>query len=229
MPWFQETLHPHFQARLSIEKSLYRGRTAFQEVQIFENRSLGRVMTLDGVIQTTEADEFMYHEMLSHPAILAHGAVERVLVIGGGDGGCIEEVLKHAVERVVMVELDGDIVTLSQKYLPTISNGAFEDPRLELVLADGARYAAETAERFDLIIVDSTDPIGPGIVLFEPPFYAGCRRAMAPGAILITQNGVPFFQRPGFEATGRTRAGLFRHSGYFYASVPSYFGGPMAF
>ncbi len=227
--WYRETLHPYIQESVRIEEDLYRGRTAHQEVHIFRNASMGIIMALDGVIQTTEADEFIYHEMLSHPPILAHGRVRRVLVIGGGDGGCIEEVLKHGVERVVMVELDAEVVALSKRHLASISKGAFEDPRLELIIADGAEYVARTAERFDLVIVDSTDPIGPGIVLFEAPFYTGCRRCLAEGGILITQNGVPFFQREAFDQTRQARARLFRHSGYYFATVPTYFGGEMAF
>jgi spermidine synthase len=229
MAWYRETLHPYIQESVRIEENLYEGRTAHQAVHIFRNASMGVVMALDGVIQTTEADEFIYHEMLAHLPILAHGRVRCVLVIGGGDGGCIEEVLKHAVERVVMVDLDGEVVDLAKRHLASISRGAFEDPRLELIIGDGAGYVAGSDERFDLIIVDSTDPIGPGVVLFQEPFYAGCRRCLADGGILITQNGVPFFQRQAFDETRAARAGLFRHNGYYFATVPTYFGGEMAF
>ena len=229
MTWHYETLHDYVREGIRIDAMIYEGRTEFQEVRIFHNEFLGRVMTLDGVVQTTEADEFIYHEMLAHLPILAHGAIQRVLLIGGGDGGCIEEVLKHPVERLVMVELDGQIVELSKRHLPDISKGAFEDPRLELIIADGAKFVAESHEAFDLIIVDSTDPIGPGIVLFEEAFYAGCHQRLGASGILITQNGVPFFQRESFDQTGATRADLFRHSGYYFATVPTYFGGAMAF
>jgi len=229
MAWYRETLHPYVQELVCIEESLFEGRTAHQAVHIFRNASMGIVMALDGVIQTTEADEFIYHEMLAHLPILAHGRVRRVLVIGGGDGGCIEEVLKHAVERVVMVDLDSEVVALAKRYLGSISRGAFEDPRLELIIADGAGYVARSEDRFDLIIIDSTDPIGPGLVLFEEAFYAGCRRRLEEGGILITQNGVPFFQRQAFDQTRAARARLFRHTGYYFATVPTYFGGEMAF
>jgi spermidine synthase len=229
MAWYRETLHPYIQESVRIEENLHEGRTAYQAVHIFRNASMGIVMALDGVIQTTEADEFIYHEMLAHLPILAHGRVRRVLVIGGGDGGCIEEVLKHAIERVVMVELDAQVVALAKQHLTSICRGAFEDPRLELIIADGAEYVARTDERFDLVIVDSTDPIGPGIVLFEAPFYAGCQRCLDAGGILITQNGVPFFQQQAFDETREARAELFRHSGYYFATVPTYFGGEMAF
>jgi len=228
MSWHEETLHHHVRESLRIDEVIYEGATAFQQVKLFRNSSMGVVMTLDGIIQTTEADEFIYHEMLVHPPILAHGAVRRVLVIGGGDGGCIREVLRHPVERVVMVELDEGVVTLSRQHLPHHSEGAFEDPRLQLVFDDGAKFVEECDESFDVIIVDSTDPVGPGLVLFQEPFYADCRRRLGDAGVLVTQNGVPFFQRGEFEMTGRTRAQLFAHSGFYFVSVPTYFGGAMA-
>ena len=139
--WLNEILHPELGQHIRIDRVLLRKTTDLQELLIFENAILGRVLVLDGVIQTTEADEFIYHEMLSHVPILAHGCAQRVLVLGGGDGGMIEEVLKHdSVEKVVMVEVDRSVVNLCQEYLPTLSQGAFDDPRLELVLADGSQY-----------------------------------------------------------------------------------------
>jgi spermidine synthase len=166
--------------------------------------------------------------MLAHPPILAHGAARRVLVIGGGDGGCVREVLRHGVERVVMVELDAEVVEVSKRFLPGLSDGAFDDPRLELVIGDGAEFVARSDERFDVVIVDSTDPSGPGLVLFQEPFYRDCQRRLGEGGILVTQNGVPFFQRREFEDTGATRRRLFRHSGFYFIGVPTYFGGDMA-
>ena len=227
--WHEETLHGFAKEALRVDEELHGGRTAFQSVRVFRNEGLGLVMTLDDVVQTTEADEFIYHEMLAHPAIHARGGTERVLIIGGGDGGCAREVLRHAVERVVMVELDGEVVALAREHMPSLSAGAFEDPRLELVIGDGAAYVADGGEAFDLIIVDSTDPIGPGAILFEAPFQDACRRRLTADGIVVTQNGVPFLQRREFVHTRRIREGLFRHSGFFFASVPTYFGGDMAF
>src|SRR5690606_23586133 len=161
--WADETLYPFYRQSLSVDRLLYDSKTEHQRIRVFENARFGRVLTLDGIVQTTEGDEFIYHEMLAHVPILAHGSARRVLIIGGGDGGMAREVLRHrSVERVTMVEIDAGVVEFAKKYLPNLSAGAFDDPRLDLVIADGAAYVAETDERFDVIIVDSTDPIGPG-------------------------------------------------------------------
>ena len=170
-------------------------RPTHQRIRVFENARFGRVLTLDGVVQTTEGDEFIYHEMMAHVPILAHGAARRVLIVGGGDGGMAREVLRHrAVEHVTMVEIDAGVVEFSKKYLPSLSAGAFDDPRLDLVIADGADFVAQTDRRFDVAIIDSTDPVGPGEVLFTDTFYGRAKRCLAPGGVLVTQNGVPFMQ-----------------------------------
>ncbi|MCS9087187.1 polyamine aminopropyltransferase, partial [Pseudomonas aeruginosa] len=192
---YQETLYQGYGQRFSIDNMLHEVRTEHQHLVIFENARMGRVMALDGVIQTTEADEFIYHEMLTHVPILAHGAARRVLIIGGGDGGMLREVAKHkSVERITMVEIDGTVVDMCKAFLPNHSQGAFDDPRLNLVIDDGMRFVATTEERFDVIISDSTDPIGPGEVLFSENFYQACRRCLNEGGILVTQNGTPFMQ-----------------------------------
>ena len=227
--WSVEKLHNDFAQSLRIGRLLYDSETEHQRLRVFENPTFGRILTLDDVVQTTEADNFIYHEMLSHVPILAHGAARRVLIIGGGDGGMAREVLKHrSVEHVTMVEIDGGVVDFSKEYLPMLSAGAFDDPRLNLVIADGAAFVAETEDRFDVIIVDSTDPVGPGEVLFTETFYGKAKRCLAPGGILVTQNGVPFLQ--GAELTGTMRAfkALFSDWTCYLATIPTYAGGPMA-
>ena len=165
--WSVETLHEGYGQMLQETEVLYDSETEHQRLRVFTNPQFGRVLTLDGVVQTTEADEFIYHEMLTHVPILAHGAATRVLIIGGGDGGMAREVLRHkAVEHVTMVEIDAGVVEFAKQYLPSLSAGAFDDARLNLVIADGAEFVAESQDRFDVIIIDSTDPIGPGEVLF---------------------------------------------------------------
>ncbi|MDA0342023.1 MAG: polyamine aminopropyltransferase, partial [Proteobacteria bacterium] len=179
MEWFEEALHPGLTQGLSMDRILFREKTELQDLVIFENRIFGRVLALDGVVQTTEGDEFIYHEMLSHVPILAHGAASRVLIIGGGDGGMAREVLKHpGVRTVTMVEIDPSVIELCRNHLPSISAGAFDDPRLDLVIADGAAFVEVTNDRWDVIIIDSTDPLGPGEVLFGERFYRGCKRCL---------------------------------------------------
>ena len=228
--WLAETLHPELCQRLRIDRVLHRENTDLQEVLIFENEIFGRVLVLDGVVQTTEADEFIYHEMLTHVPIVTHGSARRVLVVGGGDGGMIEEALKHRrLEQVVMVEVDRSVVELCQKYLPTLSQGAFDDPRLQLVIADGAEYVSKTKQRFDIIIVDSPDPVGPGTSLFSDTFYHDCHRCLIPGGVLVTQNGVPFIQAEELRKSASRLSNHFTDVAFFRASVPTYYGGDMTF
>ncbi|ABR84360.1 MULTISPECIES: polyamine aminopropyltransferase [Pseudomonas aeruginosa group] len=227
---YQETLYQGYGQRFSIDNMLHEVRTEHQHLVIFENARMGRVMALDGVIQTTEADEFIYHEMLTHVPILAHGAARRVLIIGGGDGGMLREVAKHkSVERITMVEIDGTVVDMCKEFLPNHSQGAFDDPRLNLVIDDGMRFVATTEERFDVIISDSTDPIGPGEVLFSENFYQACRRCLNEGGILVTQNGTPFMQLDEVRTTAGRTNGLFVDWHFYQAAVPTYIGGAMTF
>ena len=227
--WYTETLYPEWQQAIRMDKLFELETTNFQNLAIFENSRLGRVLALDGVIQTTEADEFVYHEMMTHVPLIAHGHAEDVLIIGGGDGGILREVVRHKnVKRVVMVEIDGSVIDLSKQYLPMLSNGAFDDPRLELVIADGAEYVKNTHKRFDVIICDSTDPIGPGEVLFTREFYGNCKQILKEKGIFVNQNGVPFMQTTEVGDTYHRRKNFFTDTGFYIASIPTYFGGFMA-
>ncbi|MCF5802093.1 polyamine aminopropyltransferase [Pseudomonas tremae] len=227
---YQETLYEGYGQRFRMEKMLHEVRTEHQHLVIFQNPRMGRVMALDGVIQTTEADEFIYHEMLTHVPILAHGAAKRVLIIGGGDGGMLREVAKHlTVEHITMVEIDATVVEMCKEFLPNHSNGAFDDSRLNLVIDDGMRFVATTEEKFDVIISDSTDPIGPGEVLFSENFYQACHRCLNEGGILVTQNGTPFMQLSGVQTTAGRMNGLFADWHFYQAAIPTYIGGAMTF
>lgn len=227
---YQETLYEGYGQRFSIDKMLHEVRTEHQHLVIFENARMGRVMALDGVIQTSEADEFIYHEMLTHVPILAHGLAKRVLIIGGGDGGMLREVTKHrSVEHITMVEIDATVVDMCKQFLPNHSRGAYDDPRLNLVIDDGMRFVATTEEKFDVIISDSTDPIGPGEVLFSENFYEACRRCLNDGGILVTQNGTPFMQLGEVQTTAKRMNGLFSDWHFYQAAVPTYIGGAMTF
>jgi len=227
--WNTEKLHAHYAQSLRVDDLLYDSKTEHQRLKVFTNGTFGRILTLDDVVQTTEGDNFIYHEMLTHVPLLAHGAAKRVLIIGGGDGGIAREVLKHeSVEHVTMVEIDAGVVDFSKEYLPMLSQGAFEDPRLNLVINDGAVFMKENTETFDVIIVDSTDPIGPGEVLFTDTFYGHAARALSEHGIIVTQNGVPFMQGDELTNTMRAFQSLFADATCYLATIPTYAGGPMA-
>ena len=227
-----ETLHPGIRQSLRADRILHQEKTEHQDLVIFENPDFGRVMMLDGVVQTTEGDEYIYHEMLAHPPILALKAAgstcENVLIVGGGDGGCLREVLRHPGMEATLVEIDASVIDTCRTYLPNHSAGAFDNHRAGIVISDGARFVAETDERFDVVIVDSTDPIGPGAVLFTEEFYSDCKRCLADGGILITQNGVPFLQGGELTASYRHLTKLFQDATFYVMPVPTYNGGFMA-
>ena len=230
MDWFEETLWPHWAQRIRIKEVLYHDKTELQDLIVFESYSWGRVLALDGVVQVTTGDEFVYHEMLVHTPILAHGAAEEVLIIGGGDGGCLREAIKHpGVARATQVEIDAGVIEFCKRYLPTLSDGAYESPKARVMIADGARFVKETDDRFDVIVVDSTDPQGPGAVLFTEAFYRDCRALLRPGGIMVTQCGNPaiYPDELVFTQERQTRAG-FADVSYFFAAVPTYVGGNMA-
>lgn len=228
--WMHEKLHPDYAQSLRVDRVLYDSATEHQRLRVFENARFGRVLTLDDVVQTTEGDNHIYHEMMTHVPIFAHGAARRVLIVGGGDGGMAREVLRHAdVTHVTMVEIDAGVVDFSKQYLPALSAGAFDDPRLDLVIADGAAFMRDTGAGYDVIIIDSTDPVGPGEVLFTDTFYGHAKRRLAPGGIIVTQNGVPFLQGSELTNTMRAFKALYADWGCYMASIPTYAGGPMAF
>lgn len=227
--WFQETLYDHWRQSFRVTREITRIQGPMQEIALFETPGFGRVLTLDGVIQVTTGDEFVYHEMLAHVPVYAHGAVRSVCVVGGGDGGMLRELLKHkSIERAVLVEIDGAVIDFCREHLPSVSAGAFDDPRTRIVIADGVEYMATTQDKFDLIVIDSTDPIGPGGVLFTEPFYKDCARCLTAEGMVVNQNGVPFLQGEEVSDTWRRRRPHFADVGYYLAAVPTYVGGFMA-
>ena len=228
--WVEETLHDGFRVRLKADKVLFDSKTEHQQLIIFENEDFGRVMMLDGVVQLCTKDEFVYHEMMAHVPLFAHGKANKVLIVGGGDGGVLREVLRYPeVESATLCEIDRSVIDLCREHFPDVSAGAYDDPRTEVVIADGTKFVAETDERFDVILVDSTDPIGPGAVLFTKAFYTGCKRALKPGGVLVTQNGLPFLQASELKESATYFRDLFEDSFAYVATTPSYFGGSMSF
>ena len=227
--WISETLYPDWGQRFRVVREVARVRSAYQDILIFESASHGRVMLLDGAVQITEADEFVYQEMIAHVPLLAHGDARRVLIIGAGDGGVLRRVLQHRnVERAVMVEIDGEVVRLARAHLPAIGGGAWDDPRATLIIGDGvAHVAAAPDASVDVIIVDSTDPAGVGEVLFSEAFYAQCARVLSAAGVIVTQCGVPFMQHDELARSTARRRLSFAHVSAYVCAVPTYVGGLM--
>jgi len=227
--WFTETLHRGYGQSFEVIETLVREKTPYQDLSILQTRALGRILVLDGAVQTTEADEFYYHEMMAHLPLFSQERARRILIIGGGDGGTLREVLKHpGVEQATIVEIDDKVVELSRRHLPGLSSGAFDDPRTRLIIGDGTKFVEETTESFDAIMVDSTDPIGPSIPLFQEPFYRDCAKRLDGRGVLIRQAGVPFFQAEEYLATHRMLGNVFGGSAVALVPVPTYCGGHMA-
>jgi spermidine synthase len=229
--WIPETLFDDLGFRMSfqVDRVLYELQTDHQHLILFEQPYFGKMLMLDGATQISKRDEFIYQEMMSHVPLFAHGNAKDILIIGGGDCGIAEEVLKHKeVKSLTQVEIDEKVVEFAKEHFPEFTEPVFADKRFTSVIDDGAKYVARTDRRYDAIIVDSTDPIGPGKILFGEKFYSGCRHCMKPGGVLVTQNGVPFFQKNELTATMSKFRRLFADASCYVAAIPVYVGGHMA-
>lgn len=227
---WHEKLYCHLGQYFLMDELLYQNKTQYQEITIFKNSIVGRVMAIDGVVQTTEKDEFIYHEMLTHIPIFAHGYVKNVLIIGGGDGGILRETCRHKdIKNITMVEIDINVINLCKKYFPNHNKNSYQDPRLKLIIEDGLNFTKKTTEKFDLIISDSTDPIGYGKNLFLSEFYLNCKKCLNEDGIFVSQNGVSFLQKNEFLLTYKKLKKHFYDTRFYQATVPTYYGGIMMF
>ncbi len=190
--WFTEKHTPTRGLTFQAEQNLYQEKSQYQILDIVLTQDFGLVMLLDGVIMVTEKDEFVYHEMLAHPALFTHPGPEKVLIIGGGDGGTLKQVLRHpGVKKAVLVEIDAMVVNASSRFFPTLAE-AFDDPRAEVLIEDGIAYLKSKRNDFDVILIDSTDPVGPAAGLFHREFYADCHKALKDDGILTIQSESPW-------------------------------------
>jgi len=229
--WWSERIGPGFIHGYEVE-ILFEQHTPFQKLVIFQNAQWGKGLILDGIVQVTEGDEFAYHEMMTHvPLQCLDHAARSVLIIGGADGGVLRETLKYeSVERVVLVELDMAVLAACRKYLPEIC-GDWRDPRVELVIGDGAEYvkrARESGESYDCIIIDSTDPIGPAIALFEPPFHRDVAACLSENGVIVRQSGLPVSMPRLMPFVLNRFLDVFPNVEVYLAPVPTY-GGEIAF
>ena len=222
---FTEFWDGHTGLTFGVTDLLHAEETEFQKLMVVETDTFGRLMLLDGLVMLTERDEFVYHEMISHPALCLHADPRRVLIVGGGDGGTAREVLRHAsVEHVDMVEIDGAVVAASRRFFPTVAS-ALDDSRLNVRIEDGLAFVKNApAGAYDLVLVDSTDPVGFAEGLFGKDFYQDCVRILADDGILVSQTESPFdaaFQRQISRAHGLL-SGLFAHVAFYLAHIPTY-------
>jgi len=190
--YFEIEQHGYIQG-VRVTERLAREATPFQRLEVLRTDVLGKVLVLDDALQTSERDEFMYHEMLVHVPLMSHPNPRRALIIGGGDGGALRHMLMHPVERPIQVEIDEAVVRACKEHVPAVSNGAFDDPRAELIIGDGIEYMRNHPGGLDVIIVDSTDPVGPAVELFQSPFYLNCASALADDGLMVAQSSSPLY------------------------------------
>ena len=227
--WAEEAVENVAATRFRIEKTLYSAQSRYQKIDILKSVGFGRMFFLDGIVMLSERDEFIYHEMIAHPVLRVHPKPNRVLIIGGGDGGTAREVLRHsAVDRCVMVEIDGMVVEAAKEYLPFTAS-ELRNPRLEVRIADGVKFMAETDERFDVILVDSTDPIGPATPLFGEAFYRDVYRVLSDDGIVVAQGESPFYDPDAQESILKSMSASFQNTYLYNYSNLTYPGGLWSF
>ncbi|OIP98100.1 MAG: hypothetical protein AUK55_03620 [Syntrophobacteraceae bacterium CG2_30_61_12] len=220
---FVEEFSPSMTRRIEVSRTIFSQRTAFQQADVVVTPDFGTTLFLDGRFQTSERDEFFYHESLVHPAMVLHPNPKTVLIIGGGDGGTLEEVcLYRTVERVRMVELDPEVVTICREHLQSICGQAFDDPRLELSIGDGRAFIEQSKERFDVILLDLTDPLEPSKFVYTQEFYQLCREHLNDQGILALHNDSPFFYPDAFNVISKTLDTAFAHKLQYLTFIPGY-------
>jgi len=230
--WFYDCVTPDLIQQFSFSGMPYAGKSRYQSIQIIDSPAFGRCLVLDGKVQCSESDEFIYHEALVHPAMITHPKPETVFVAGGGEGATLREMLAHkTVKKAVMVDIDKKVPAICQKYLPSLSAGAFQDRRVELLYQDAQKYLAETRDRFDVMILDLTEPLeeGPAYLLFTREFYQGLKKKLKPGGLMALQAGTTsLLVSSTFLAVVNTLRAVFPIVVPYDAQIPS-FGGPWGF
>lgn len=229
-PWFREDFSPSYGVALAVNREILHTRSAFQDIFVFENEQWGKVMVLDGAVQLTEGDEFFYHEALVWPPLLFHPAPRSVLIVGGGDGGALEEVLKFpTVESVTLVEIDPAVIEIAKAHFQSVNHGAFDDPRVRLVVADAAEFLPADPARYDVILLDMSDPAGPSEPLYDKIYLAHARQHLRAAGILGMQSGSAMVRCEIFKTVRETVAGVFPGARSYAAPVPTYPGGLWTF
>lgn len=222
--WFSERHTKNVQFSIRTDKQLYSAVSPFQRIDVFESPEFGRFLTLDGYMMLTEKDEFIYHEMIVHPALAVNPRIENVLVIGAGDGGVARELSRYAsIKTIDVVEIDEMVINVCKQYLPQTARG-FDDKRVNILIQDGLKYIRSVEDRYDLIIVDSTDPFGPGEGLFTKEFYGNCYKALRDDGIMVNQHESPFYENDAI-AMQRAHKRIIKNfpiSRVYQAHIPTY-------
>jgi len=230
--WFFDKINPHLLQLHAVESVLYNGRTKFQSIEILKSPSFGKLLVLDGKIQSSEVDEFVYHEALVHPPMLAHPCPEKVFIAGGGEGATLREVLAHpTVKKAVMVDIDRDVIKICKEYLPEYHAGAFEDKRSKIYNTDARKWLAESKDKFDVIIIDLTEPVeeGPAYLLYTEEFYQIVQSKLTENGIISVQAGcASYTELLNLKAVNQTLKSIFPIVSIYQADIPS-FGGPWGF
>jgi spermidine synthase len=229
--WFTEDfeLHKGRALKVAIKEVIHTSRSAYQEVAVYDTVPFGRMLVLDGVIMVTEYDNHAYHEMIAHVPAIAHPDPRCALVVGGGDGGALGELLKHpSIDRAVICEIDEQVITVCREFFPALA-ASFADPRVEVVIQDAAAYIQDQAGTFDLICVDSSDPIGPAEVLFQEAFYRGLERALKEEGIAVTQSESMYYHLDFIRELLQRNRKIFPVVQYYYTIIPTYPGGSIGF
>lgn len=220
--WLGETYQNDIQYLYRITNTLHHSQSQFQDIKVVESSRFGRMLLLDDCMMTTEKDEFVYHEMITHPALIAHPNPKSVLIIGGGDGGTVREVLRHpSVEHVVLAEIDGDVIEVCKQYLPSIAC-QLNHPKVTLEVGDGFAYIKNPPQRFDIILVDSTDPVGPGAILFSTEFYQAVFDSLEPDGIMVNQTESPFAESSELAPIFEKLQAVFPIVKPYTGSIPTY-------
>lgn len=233
--WFTEELYPDYHQSVKVSKIFAKKITRdkrgkiLQKLLILETPRFGKMLVLDEIIQLTEADEKYYHEPFVHISLLSHPDPKNILIIGGGDGGILRETIKHKVSSIDLVDIDGDVIRFTRKYMPDFAKGAWQDPRLRIHIEDGAKFVKETKKKFDVIIIDSPDPIGPAKSLFQTSFYLDCKNILSKEGIVIRQTGSSILQPEEMPSNFRQMEELFPEVQVFLTALPTYVGGYFTF
>ncbi|MDA8440752.1 MAG: polyamine aminopropyltransferase [Peptococcaceae bacterium] len=228
--WYTEKQTPTHGITSKISQTLHREQSEFQDIAVIDTDQFGRMLVLDGMVMTTIQDEFVYHEMISHIALNTHPNPENVLVIGGGDGGAIREIVKNPkVKKATLVEIDGRVIDVSKEYLPEIAEALMGNAKVEVKVEDGIKHINEVANMYDVILVDSTEPIGPAVGLFALDFYKAIAKALKPDGIMVAQTESPFFNADLISRVFKDINSIFPITKLYLANIPTYPSGLWSF